>query len=196
MSELRETARTIVVRHLLDAGEDVVGVEDHSEGVRVDGRYLSWIVRPAAAQYDGFDLYEVAPDEDEDPPPVPHGVAVLADGESFHLNDAEGFRSFWSRAGGALDPGVLPELLARYQHGEYGARLLGGGEDRLWPPPLVEEDAGRVRLRFCAAAVAPAPSTLEDTLTITEWNVDATRGGPIEWTTRPIASGHRTGPPG
>jgi len=192
VSELNETARTIVGRHLLDAGEDVEDVQERSDGVRVDGRYLSWIVARAGTPYAGFELYEVALDEDQDPPPVPHGIAVLADGESFHLNDPAGFRSFWSRAG--PDAEVVAELLARYQSGDNGARVLGA--DERWPPLLVEEAGDSVRLRFCAAAVGLDPASLDDVMRITEWNVDATRGGPIEWTTRLLASGHRTGPTG
>jgi hypothetical protein len=194
-----DLARRIVARHLAAPGAPVAGIRVGPDGPIVRAGSLDWVVVPANLGGQGFVVFDVRSDDDIDPPPAPEGVAVFDDGESFHLNDPDGFRSFWTRAGVSLEPEVLADLLATYQSGEYRGHVILTGDDLArrvadpvtlpdCVPPVSEASHDRVRVRFCTYTVAPTGPHAEDRVAVHAWEVDGGRdGGPIEWSSERIA---------
>jgi hypothetical protein len=177
-----ELARRIVERHALRPGRWVEGVHAEPAGVVVETDTLPWVVRPAALGAPGFDVYEIVRGYHIDPPPAPVGVAVAPDGESFELNDEDGFRSFWAGGGRALDAATLAALMAAYLSGEYRGRVLDASEVDGCEPLDAEESDGRLRFRFCSSSTVP-DETGEDRVVVLRWDVDGERDGPLRWST-------------
>lgn len=116
---LADTAREIVARYFLGPGETVTGVDTRGQAALVSAGGAQWQVAPVerlpgASKSRGYALYEIRPNVAVTPPPRPDGVAVLPDGMTCFLGDAEGCRAFWQRSCLWMPPGELAALLARY----------------------------------------------------------------------------------
>ncbi len=198
-ADLEAVARRIVERHVLGPGRRVDSVRVQGTGVIVETDVFPWVVRVAASPDDRLELYDVVPGLHVDPPPVPHGIAVLDSGESFRLNDPDDVRGLWSRGGSWMSPEALAELLAAYQSGDYRGHVIGSRTDPVarrraeqvasvpgCAPLRVEEPDGRLTLRFCSFSLAPTPQG-EDRIAVHRWEVEARRDGAIRWTTRRVA---------
>ena len=194
-----ELARRIVERHALRPGRRIEAVHDEPAGVVVETDTLPLVVRPADPPFGDLQVLEVARGYHVDPPPAPIGVAVGPDGDSFALNDQEGFGAFWAALGGSVEPAVLADLLAAYQSGQYRGRVAGSEREPVSPrrseqlagvvgctPPLAEVSGDAFRLRFCSYTLRPA-ETGEDWVLVSRWDVEADRGGPIHWSMVPLA---------
>jgi hypothetical protein len=157
------------------------------------------VVRAADPPFDDLEVYEIARGYHVDPPPVPIGVAVAPDGQSFSVNDPGEFRAFWGALGGSIEPEVLADLLAEYQSGDYRGRVLGSERELPSPrrseqlgsvvgcsPPQVDASDGGFTLRFCTYRLTPA-ETGEDWVLVSRWEVEAERGGSIRWSAIPLA---------
>jgi hypothetical protein len=199
-SEPLALAREIVERHVLRPEERIREVRTDPAGIVVETDVIPWIVRRVGKEAPDYELYEVVPGFQIDPPPVPAGIAVVAPGKSFRLNDPEGFREFWTAVGGSLRPEAVAELLAAYRSGDYRGHVIGSELDpapRRWAArlesvsgcaPLRVEEDGKFSLRFCAYSVVPTEPEGEDHLVVTRWSVTADRAGSIDWSSEPVAT--------
>lgn len=204
MGELGDLARRAVERYLLDPGEAIDGVEEGTAAtiVRAGGR--TWSVREIDrarqfARSPGYTLIDITRGVIDGY--RADGVAALADGLLFHLNDAEEFRAFFAAARGLLTPRETAGLLAFYQSEAPAAESLvvGDGDvEWLFPaatpgaldallPQFGVGDDGSLDLAYCTLYLAPDPADRFTRVNLNRWHVGAAADGPLTWTVEPLA---------
>lgn len=209
---LMSTAREIVERYVLAAGETVTGAAPLEQValVTVSSGGWQWQVSPVerlpgAVQSREYLLYEVRPYVAADPMPRPLGVAVLADGAMYPLGGDDGFGTFWKRACAWMPPLELAALLARYGGGAPARRqnlivtradvadlLLKKQTEGLpgWTELRAQAgENGGGSLDFCTFYLDQQPPDYVPRVGLNRWRVEWDAGGALRWSVRPIAQG-------
>jgi hypothetical protein len=205
-----DNARELVQRFLMDPGQEVKQTRQVGHAFIVESDDW-WQVEPIDRwpnfqKSDLYDLYEVRLYVFADPPPAPHGFGTpRASDESFHLNDANQFRAFFSALAGRPADVELAGLLTRYVTSEevgLQALILSKDDvrDLLYPEHL-ETIAEKIRFNatqlpgdslemdFSSYYVMPADESQPHRIALNHWHVEVHAHKDLTWQVEPLAVG-------
>ncbi|MCJ7625190.1 MAG: hypothetical protein MUO76_16965 [Anaerolineaceae bacterium] len=202
---LNLAAQNMIERYFLRPGQVITEVSRLGEAVVVSAGRLGWLVESVgdinSARPCGYELYEVRINLAADPPPPAHGVAVLPDGEMFHLNDESELRAFFRKVYRTILPLELAGLLTRYQAGDNPQKEILQRDTLSWwladdqieaideftLPLTIRKDNGGLTLDFCALTIDQELPNGMPIIGLNRWCVEVYGEGRLEWSFRPIA---------
>lgn len=204
-------AREIVMRYFLRTGDVIERAHPNGDEMVIEASEW-WCVRDAANDNPAlansqYSIYEVGRCIRADPPIVPRGFAVTADGTIYALDDALQFRAFCRRMNTELSPSVLADLLAAYQSDPTPPRrrhhVLVSRYDlkNLLPDEYLEALIGlipfqaktnrhdRLGVDFCAYTVERGSMPDTHLIMLDQWHVEVESSGEPTWSRKPLAVG-------
>lgn len=205
--DIKNQAKHIVERFMLQPGQRITNVTVGRAGVKVSTKYRWWLVRPVEeganlVKSQGYKLYDVESSVRTFPRSRSHSVAILDEGEMFLLDDEEGFRSFFRQVHSLLEPLELATLLAHYQsQAEGNEKVIVQLQDLkgliteeqisniagFTLPDVTSHRNGSMTIHFSTFYLAPAPPDYVIRVSLNRWLVNAGAEGELDWTVRDIA---------
>ena len=204
---LNLAAQKVIEVYFLRPGQVITEVTRLGEAVQISAGRSGWLVETVgdinSIRPWGYELYEVRLNLAADPPPPADGVAVLPDGEMFHLNDESELRAFFRNVYRTTLPLELTGLLTRYQAGDDPQKEILQRDTLSWwladdqieaideftLPMIIRNDNGGLTLDFCTLTVTQELPNGMPIIGVNRWCVEVYAEGRLEWSFRPIAGG-------
>jgi hypothetical protein len=201
-------SQEIIQRFFLKPGDTITQIQTSNHGVIVKAEDW-WQIETVTNWFnftksDEYKLYEITLYIFSDPPPIPHGVALLPNGSLYYLNQENEFRQFFRQFAHQLPVAELAGLLSRYQ----GNQAMPGARHSLilqvtdlekilesdqiaTIPDLVSLHSFQIDetcwLKFCTYCLVAEPPQYTYHINVHYWQVKSNHQGELEWSVRVIA---------